>query len=139
MDLRIRVASLFEEATSCALSERFAVSGSWVRKLRLRHRAGQGLEPREKGHRPRKIDVTGEEQLRHWLSEEPDATIGELCERYERERGVAVPETTMRNTLSRMGMSRKKRRSSRQNETANASSRHATHTTPCAPDGTVGA
>ena len=119
MDLRIRVAALLDEATSYALGEQFSVSDSWVRKLRLRHRAGEGLEPRERGHRAKKVDATGEQQLREWLAEEPDATILELCDRYLREREVVVSETTMRDTLTRMGLSRKKRRSSRPNATAN--------------------
>lgn len=108
MDLRIRVAALFEQASSYVLSERFSVSDSWVRKLRLQARAGQGLEPRQRGHRAKRVDDEGEQLLRQWLTDRPDATIAELCAHYHRERAVLIGKTTMRDTLKRMGLSRKK-------------------------------
>ncbi len=128
MDLRIRVATAVEEASSYVVGKRFSVSSSWVRKLRQRSRAGESLEPRKKGHRSRKVDTEGEASLRQWIGEQPDATIAELCERYLTARQVVVSETTMRETLTRLGLSRKKRRSLQRNARAHVSSSRATAT-----------
>ena len=137
MDLRMRVARVLEQASSYELGDRFSVSASWVRKLRLRKRAGESLEPRESGHRARKVDAAGEEMLRRWLADEADATVFELCDRYVGERGVVVSETTMRDTLNRMGLSRKKRRSSRPSAKASVSLLPAMRTSRGATNGRV--
>ena len=35
------------------------------------------LEPKKKGHRPRKVDESGEALLRTWIEEQSDATVAE--------------------------------------------------------------
>lgn len=111
MDLRKRVAKALGSASSLTVAERFAVSGSWVRKLWRQLRATGSVEPGGRGHRPRKVDAEGERVIRDWIQSKSDMTIPEVMARYLDERGVAVSEPAMRRTIRRMGLSRKKRRS----------------------------
>jgi transposase len=128
MDLRERVAKAKGTGSSIEVADRFDVSSSWVRKLWGRLRATGSLLPGLRGHRPRKVDEKGERAIRSWIDEQPDMTIPEVMARYVGERGVAVSEPAMRRTLKRMGLSRKKRRSSRPSAKAKGRSLLATST-----------
>jgi transposase len=100
-----------------------------VRKIWIRARTTGSVAPLPRGgNRARKVDGQGEAQIRQWVAEQPDLTIDELRERYLAARQVAVSEPAMRRTLNRMGLSRKKRLSLRQNARANGSSPNATRT-----------
>lgn len=129
MDLRERVAKAKGTGSSYEVAERFAVTDSWVRKIWIRARTMGSVAPSPRGgNRARKVDASGEELLRRWLTEQPDLTIDELRARYLAERQLAVSEPAMRRTVRRMGFSRKKRRSSRPKGRANGSSPNATPT-----------
>ena len=129
MDLRERVVKAKGTGSSYAGAERFAVASSWVRKIWLRARNTGSVAPLPRGgNRARKVDAQGEAQIREWVAEQPDLTIDELRERYLAARQVTVSEPAMRRTLNRMGLSRKKRLSLRQNARANGSSPSATRT-----------
>ena len=129
MDLRERVVKAKGTGSSYAVAERFAVASSWVRKIWLRARNTGSVAPLPRGgNRARKVDAQGEAQIREWVAEQPDLTIDELRERYLAAHQVTVSEPAMRRTLNRMGLSRKKRLSLRQNARANGSSPSATRT-----------
>jgi transposase len=125
MDLRERVARALGTGSSRVVVERFAVSASWVRKLWNRARTTGSLLPGGRGHPPRKVDAEGERMIRQWVISQPDMTIDEVRERYLTECRVSVSEPAMRRTLRRLGLSRKKRRSSPPNAKAK-------RTSPCA-------
>jgi transposase len=136
MDLRERVAKA--KGTSFEIAKRFDVSASWVRKLWRLLEATGSLLPGGRGHRPRKVDREGEAMIREWIAAQPDMTIPEVMARYRSERGISVSEPAMRRTLKRMGLSRKKRRSSRPNARAKKRSPHGTHTSRGASHGATG-
>ena len=137
MDLRKRVAKAKGTASSYAVAARFEVSSSWVRKLWGKLRATGSLLPGLRGHRARKVDEEGEALIRRWIVEQPDMTIPEVMARYLGERAVAVSEPAMRRTLNRLGLSRKKRRSSPRNAKAKGSSLRATRTSRGGKGGTT--
>jgi len=119
MDLRERVAKAKGTGSSYEVAERFAVHDSWVRRLWIRARTTGSIAPLPRGgNRGRKVDLEGEALVRLRIDEQPDLTIDEVRERYLRERHVAVSEPAMRRTLKRLGLSRKKRRSSLRNAKA---------------------
>jgi transposase len=123
MDLRERVAKAKGTGSSYEVAERFAVHDSWVRRIWIRLRATGSVAPLERGgNRARKVDPEGEVLIQAWVAEEPDLTILEIAARYLAARAVAVSEPAMRRTLRRLGLSRKKRRSSPPNGKANGSS-----------------
>ena len=129
MDLRERVARARGTGSSYEVAARFAVHDSWVRRIWIRLRMTGSVAPLARGgNRARKVDPAGEVLIRKWIDERPDLTIDEIRDLYFVERQVAVSEPAMRRTLNRMGLSRKKRRSSRPNAKANASSQRATTT-----------
>jgi transposase len=127
MDLRERVAKAVGTGSSYEVAARFAVHDSWVRRIWIRLRTTGSVAPLPRGgNRARKVDAAGEVLIRGWFDEQPDRTIDEVRGLYFDERQVAVSEAAMRRTVNRLGLSRKKRRSSRPSAKANASSRHAT-------------
>jgi transposase len=129
MDLRERVAAAKGTGSSYEVAERFAVHDSWVRKIWIRAERTGSVAPLPRGgNRPRKVDEDGEAHIRVWIADQPDMTIMEVVARYLAERLVTVSEPAMRRTLNRLGLSRKKRLSSRRSVTANVSSRRATST-----------
>ena len=137
MDLRERVAKA--KGTSFEIAARFDVSASWVRKLWRLLKANGSLLPGGRGHRARKVDAEGERMIRDWIAAQSDMTIPEVMARYLGERGVSVSEPAMRRTLRRMGLSRKKRRSSRLSVKAKKRSPRATTTSRVGSGGdTVG-
>jgi len=127
-DLRDRVAKAMGRESSYDVAKRMEVSSSWVRKLWVQLRETGSVLPLARGHRPRKVDGEGERLLRSWIEAQPDLTIVELMKRYAGERGIDVSEPAMRRTLKRMGLSRKKRRSSPRSEKAKRTSPHVKRT-----------
>lgn len=136
MDLRERVAKA--KGTSFEIAARFDVSASWVRKLWRLLKANGSLLPGGRGHRPRKVDAEGEGMIREWIAAQSDMTIPEVMARYLGERGVVVSEPAMRRALKRMGLSRKKRRSSRPSAKAKRRSPRATSTSRVGSAGGTG-
>ena len=109
MDLRQRVLEALEdEPSSLKVAKRFKVSGSAVRKLRLKVKRTGSLEPRPLPGRERMVKGSVEEDLRRIVDEYPDATLKVLCELLADQSGVSVSETTMFRQLQRMGFAQKK-------------------------------
>lgn len=139
MDLRERVVKAKGTGSSYEVAKRFDVTDSWVRRLWIRFASTGSVAPTPRSrHRPRKVDKEGEGLIRGWIAEQSDMTIVEVMARYLAERAVAVSEPAMRRTLNRMGLSRKKRRSSRPSARANGSSSRATSTSRAVSAGSVG-
>jgi transposase len=116
-DLRDRVLAATGE-TIRAVAVRFAVSPSYVSKVRARFReTGQATPGPQHNHvRPRlepHYDV-----LRARVAEQTDATIAELRAWMAREHGVAVSHPVMWQTLRRLGLTLKKSGSVRPSRTA---------------------
>jgi transposase len=139
MDLRERVAKAKGTGSSYEVAARFAVCDSWVRKIWIRMAATGSVAPLPRGgNRARKVDQEGEVLIRRWVGEQPDLTIDEIRALYLVERHVAVSEPAMRRAVNRLGLSRKKRRSSRPSVKANGSSRLATSTSRSGSVGSAG-
>ena len=140
MDLRERVARAKGTGTSGEVAARFDVNDSWVRRLWLRFAATGSVAPLPRGgNRGRKVDAEGEKLIRGWIAAQSDLTIVEVMARYLAERATAVSEPAMRRTLKRMGLSRKKRHSSRPSARASGSSSCATSTSADDSGGSAGA
>lgn len=104
------------------VAEVFDVSPAWVRRLKQRRRETGETRPRPSGGvRVRKIDTA---RLAELVKQQPDATARELRERL----GIRCAESAIYMALKRLGLSFKKRRSTRPSRTAPTSR-------PAAPPG----
>ena len=111
------MAALAEEPSSLKVGERFKVSASSVRKLRLKvERTGVVAAGKAPG-KERLVQGRHEQKLRKLVERYPDATLAVLCELLLDATGVGVSETTMWRQLRRMGLTLKKRPSARRRET----------------------
>jgi len=108
-DLRERIMAM-TGASSTEVAERFDVSASFVRKLRIQHAQTGSLEARTAPGRERLVQAGDESALRRCLEATPDATLNELRETFGKETGIQVSETTMWRALRRMGYTVKKNR-----------------------------
>ena len=139
MDLRERVAKAKGTGSSYEVAARFAVGDSWVRKIWIRHATTGSVAPLPRGgNRARKVDQEGEALIRRWVGEQPDLTTDEIRAIYLVERNVAVSEPAMRRAVNRLGLSRKRRRSSQRSVKPNESSRRAMSTSRSGSAGSVG-
>ena len=90
----------------------FGVSPDTVQRLKQLFIETGDLAPRpchaEHAHA---ISPEGELYVQALLVEQPDLSLAELCEEYERAYGVAVGTTTLHHLLQRLGFSRKKKHS----------------------------
>jgi transposase len=111
MDLRRRVARAIEdEPSSLQIAARFGVSASFVRKLRIRVRNGDSLEPLPHGGgRSRCLDERDLGTIAELVGKQPDATLAELCDALENRRRKRVSEPSMCRALQRLGVTRKKK------------------------------
>jgi|ETNmetMinimDraft_25_1059894.scaffolds.fasta_scaffold37004_2 transposase len=110
LDLRERVvrASDRGDESQRQIAERFGVSTAWIRSLLKRRRETGSIEAHRRGGcRPPKIAGRALVRLKRELEKQPDATLGELRDR------VGVPASIMAvsRALDRLGVRRKKRRS----------------------------
>lgn len=109
-DLRAKVVAATEqEPSSLKVAERFGVSGSWVRKLRLRVRNGVSLEPEHGGGRERLMSAKHEEAVRQIRSQKPDVTLNEIRRQLKKRTGLSVSEPTMSRTMRRLGLTHKRK------------------------------
>jgi transposase len=114
MDLRKRVLAACDAGTGTkAVAATFAVSASWVRRLKQHRRErGGDVAPRTGGgSRGRKID---RDRLAALVREQPDATLVELRDRL----GVAVTPWAVGKALRALGLTFKKSRSGPPSRTA---------------------
>lgn len=107
-DLRDRVLAAYDRGmTTRQIAQTFAVSPAWARRLKQRRRETGETSPRPSGGaRVIKIDRA---RLRELVAQHPDATLKELRGML----GVQCAESAICMALKAMGVSFKKRRSTR--------------------------
>jgi putative transposase len=119
-DLRQRVvrAYLDGHGTYAEIAARFEVGVASVDRWVSRFRRTASVSPDPMGgDRNGKFDEDSEEALRYLVSAKPDATREELKDALEAEIELSVSGSAVQRALERLKLTRKKRRSMRQNET----------------------
>ena len=119
-DLRERVLAAYDRGMPTKrIAEVFAVSRAWARRLKQRRRETGETAPRPMGGATViKIDMA---RLAELVRAQPDATLRELRERL----GGVCGEPAICMALKRLGLSFKKRRSTRRSRTGPMSPRNA--------------
>ncbi len=112
-DLRDRVLAAYDRGMPTKqIAEVFDVSRAWARRLKQRRRETGETSPRPMGGATViKIDMA---RLAELVREQPDATLKELRDRL----GIVCAESAVCMALKRLGLSFKKRRSTRRSRTA---------------------
>jgi len=83
------------------------------RWVRLERETG-GVEPRPRGGgNPRSIDARGDRELKKLVREKPDLTLAELADRLKDKTPRGTSEASVGRALKRLGITLKKRASSR--------------------------
>ena len=92
------------------IAERFRISTSFIYSLWSRFEQTGCYEAKPRGNPTKpKINPQGEERIREWLANEPDLTLNELCEKYDKNLGILVGKSSMDRALKRMKISYKKK------------------------------
>jgi transposase len=128
IDLRQKILSAWERrlASQRALADLFGVSVSCIEKLLRRYRTTGDIAPKPHAGGPRpRLDTTAATLIRRLMHDHADLTLEELCTRVADERGVRVSVATMCRVLQRLGLPRKKSRSTPASVTPRASSTRA--------------
>ena len=130
-DLRDR--ALAAKGSARRVAERFGVSASYVVKARQR-RARTGCMTARPQRPPvvRRV-VHLHDAIAAQMMRLPETTIAELREWLLQEHGVRAGMETVRNTLSRLGLTRKKSRSARPNRSVPTSPKPAGSGASCSP------
>ena len=116
MEFRLAVAAAHDECRSSAeVAEAFDCSESWVRRLMQRERETGSLEPKP-AKRPdnHKLDQADLDKLAAVIAQRPDQTLAELAAALGNK--VSVP--TVLRARRKLGLSRKKSRSTPRSKTA---------------------
>jgi len=128
IDLRQKILHACERrlGSQRALANLFGVSLSFVEKLLRRHHTTGDIAPKPHagGQRP-SLDAAAHTLVQQLVQANADLTLEELCARVADERGIHVSVATMCRVLQRLGLPRKKSRSTPASETRRASSRRA--------------
>ena len=130
-DLRKRVLAAYEaeEGTLREIAARFNVSTSFVKTLLRHHRETGSIDPRPHGGgRPRAIPAEHEHALRELLEDDNDLILVEIVEQLRERYGIVASKSSVDRALTRLDLTRKKRRSTRSNETGSASTKNGTST-----------
>ena len=106
-DLRDRV--LVAPGLLREVAERFGVSQAYVSRLRSRQeRLGKTSAGAQHNHVPLRLAALRETLLAQ-VALAPEQTLAQLCQWVQREHALEVGVTTMGKTLTRLGLTRKKR------------------------------
>src|ERR1700690_1069935 len=98
LDLRKRVLAVVDEGkmTHWEVSLLFKVCPSWIRRLLQRRReTGEIAAKPHNGGRSCKLNDEQRQHLALLVSQQPDATVTELAELLQRDRGVQVSRATI--------------------------------------------
>lgn len=110
-DLRCRILEAFEAGAGClhALATQFRVSWGYCKKIRMQQlRSGEKKRPLQRRHGPiSRMSAEVQQQVRDWVSAQPDLTELELCARLAGI-GVQASRSLMGRLLRRMGLRLKK-------------------------------
>jgi len=123
MDLRERVVRAYEvgDNTYLGLAELFGVGVATLNRwLRLKRETGDVKKRPHGGGQPRKIAGRHLEALQRTLRMKNDSTRRELAQLLREKAGLSVSVATVGRTLQRLGLTRKKRRSTTRRETQTA-------------------
>jgi transposase len=111
VELRERVVEAFRENEGdlLGIAELFSVgSATLTRWVRLQREMGS-LEPRPHGGGLKSpIDKKGEQFLRRYLKQHPDAIITEMVEKLDEQANIKTSESAVGRALARMEITRKK-------------------------------
>lgn len=114
-DLRAKILGAYERGHLGleALAEQFGVSYGYTKKIRRQQLQSGGVErPQQSRYGPvSRVTPEMEEQLRQELRRQPDLTLAELAERLELSRKLQLSRTRLWQVLERLGLRRKKNRS----------------------------
>jgi transposase len=91
-----------------AVAAKFSVSESWVRRLKQRRREDGSISPRKAGNPSPALLAPHHDALREPVADRPDATLAELRDRLEEERGVSVSVATLWRALDALRLTFKK-------------------------------
>ena len=142
IDLRQKILQACERrlGSQRALADLFGVSLSFIEKLLRRHRTTGDIAPKPHagGQRPA-LDAAAHARVQQLVHANSDMTLEELCARVADERGVHVSVATMCRVLQRLGLPRKKSRSTPASATPRASSTRARTTASASRRSTSGA
>ncbi len=127
LDLRQKILRAWERrfGSQRRIADVFGVSLAFVEKVLRQHRTTGNIAPKPHagGQKPR-LDATAHAVIHHLVGDHPDATLQELCAGVAAATGVRVSVPTMCRVLQRLGLPRKKSRSTRRSATQPMSSRH---------------
>lgn len=127
-DLRQKIVQAYQRrlGSQRVLADLFGVSVSFVEKLLRRHRSTGHVAPKPPaGGQQRRLGPAAEPAIHEAVRSTPDITLEELRARVADMHGLRVSVPTMCRTLQRLGLPRKKSRSTRVSGTRRASSRRA--------------
>lgn len=117
IDLRKRVveAYLAGGVTYLEVARRFSVGEATVSRWLRRYRETGSVHPLpHRSGNPPKVDDYGGQLLRQLVRDRPDATLGELAAGYKERTEVKLAICMVHRALTRLGITRKKKRSTRQ-------------------------
>jgi transposase len=125
-DLRDRIVHDIERGicSQTAAAAKYAVSLSFVQKLmrRVRETGSSAAKPAT-GGAPRKLGAAAVTAvIRAEIAKQPDITLAVLCERVATQTSIQSDESLMSRELKRLGITLKKRSSTRVNDTRHGSS-----------------
>jgi len=123
VEVRKRVVAAHRKGkgTYAELADVFHVGEASVsRWLRLDRETGS-LQPKPPPGRKPKLDAGGREVLRQLLEDDNDATLAELASRLHERIGVTLVVSAVHKVLEKLGISRKKKTSTRASATATTS------------------
>jgi transposase len=122
-DLRRKVVEAYDakRGSQRELAAAFGVSLTFVQNLMKLRKQTQSITPRPHGggQKPR-FDETGLATLREAVTQDPDATLDELCDRMAEKVDVRVSNQSMSRILRKLDLPRKKSQFTPRSETPNA-------------------
>lgn len=120
LDLRQKVVQAYERdvGSQRQVVELFGVSLGFVEKIFKQLRETGDLAPKpHAGGQPSRLDANAHQHLRDWLREQSDLTLAEMMERLDTRLGIRIGHSRLNVVLQKLGLPRKKCRSTRANAT----------------------
>lgn len=111
VEVRKKIVSIYDKGkmTQAQVAEAFYTTGRTVNRFLRKSKSGEGLAIKKRTGCPSYMDCISFETLKNIIIDQPDKTLIEYCELFNKKTGISTSRSSMDRFLKKLNLRRKKK------------------------------
>jgi len=111
VEVRKKIVSVYGKGkmTQAQVAEAFDTTSRTVNRFLRKSKSGEGLAIKKRTGRPSYMDCISFETLKNIIIDQPDKTLIEYCELFNKKTGISTSRSSMDRFLKKLNLRRKKK------------------------------